>query len=360
MHNHTDSKNPELDFLVGEWEHGAMNRREFFQRAVLLLGTVSAAEALLTACSPAVVPTATPIPATATSAPSATVAPSATATRVPVTATSAPAATNTPGVTATRPPASPAGPSATPPPTPVASMIPGYIEAAVVDSSEVNYSSGEVKMRAILAKPKTGGPFPGVIVIHENRGLTDHIIDVTRRIANLGYVALGVDLLSRAGGTPKFAPPADPTQAINALKQSEVDADLLASIAYLKTLSFVKPKFGVVGFCWGGANSLLTAINSKDINAAIVFYGRNPANIDDVQKIAGAVIGNYGETDSSITPGVPALEAAMKKHSKSFESKIYPGAGHAFFNDSGPRFNEAAAKDAWARLIAFYKTHLQA
>ncbi len=312
-----------LDHLVAEWEHGAMSRREFFQRAMLILGSITGAEALLAACSPAALPTSTP-----------TTAPTAAA-------------------TGTRPP------QATAAPTVATSAIPGYVDPPAVDTSIVTYPSGDVKMSGYLAKPKSGGgPFPGVIVIHENRGLTDHIKDVTRRIANQGYIALGVDLLSRVGGTDKFAPPADPTQAINSLKQEDVNADLVASVAYLKSQSFVKPKIGVVGFCWGGGNSLLTAINSKDIAAGVVFYGRNPANIDDVQKIAGALQGTYGELDQSITPGVPALDAAMKKYNKPFEYKIYPGANHAFFNDTGPRFNEGAAKDAWARLVDFYKKNL--
>ncbi len=312
-----------LDHLVAEWEHGAMSRREFFQRAMLILGSITGAEALLAACSPAALPTSTP-----------TTAPTAAA-------------------TGTRPP------QATAAPTVATSAIPGYVDPSAVDTSIVTYPSGDVKMSGYLAKPKSGGgPFPGVIVIHENRGLTDHIKDVTRRIANQGYIALGVDLLSRVGGTDKFAPPADPTQAINSLKQEDVNADLVASVAYLKSQSFVKPKIGVVGFCWGGGNSLLTAINSKDIAAGVVFYGRNPANIDDVQKIAGALQGTYGELDQSITPGVPALDAAMKKYNKPFEYKIYPGANHAFFNDTGPRFNEGAAKDAWARLVDFYKKNL--
>lgn len=316
-----DKKN--LDHLIAEWEHGAMSRREFFQRALLILGTVAGAETLLAACSPAALPTNTP-----TTAPTA--APTGTRAAQPTTQ-----------------------------PTIITASIPGFVDPSAVDASVVTYPSGDVKMSGYLVKPKSGsGPFPGVIVIHENRGLTDHIKDVTRRIANLGYIALGVDLLSRVGGTDKFAPPADPTQAINGLKQEDINSDLLASVTYLKSQSFVKPKLGVVGFCWGGGNSLLTAINSKDIASCIVFYGRNPANLDDVQKIAGVVEGNYGELDQSITPGVPALDAAMKKYNKPFKYKIYPGANHAFFNDTGPRFNETAAKDAWARLVDFYKRNL--
>lgn len=316
----------EIDHLIAEWEHGAMSRREFMQRAVILFGSLSAAEVLLAACSPAALPTATPT----------------------IQSTAIPTKGAQPTVASS--PTTLASPSA--------NAIPGFVDPTAVETSMVTYPSGSFQMSGLLAKPKTAGNWHGIIVIHENRGLTDHIKDVTRRIANLGYAALGVDLLSRLGGTEKFAAPADPTQAINSLKQEDVNADLLASVAYLKSQPFVKPGIGVVGFCWGGANSLMTCILSPDVKATIVFYGRNPANLDDVQKISGAVQGNYGELDQSITPNVPALKAAMDKHGKSFEYKVFPGASHAFFNDTGPRFNPEASKEAWARLVAFYKQNL--
>lgn len=335
-------RNPQVERLVGDWEHGVMTRREFFERAVLLLGSVTAAEALLAACSPAALPTATNAPAaTATSAPAA----------------AATATTSAPTVAPTRPAQPPTTVPATPP---AATNIPGFVDPSAVNASDITYPNGSVTMMGHLARPKSGsGPWPAVIVIHENRGLTDHIKDVTRRVANLGYVALGVDFLSRVGGTVKNStPPADPTQAINGLKQDDINADIVASVAYLKTQPFVKPKFGIMGFCWGGGNSLMGAISSPDIVACIIFYGRNPTNIDDVQKLNGATIGNYGELDQGISPMVPALEAAMKKYNKPYEPKIYPGANHAFFNDTGPRFHEASAKDAWARLTEFYKKTL--
>ncbi len=319
-----------VQHLVHEWEHGAMSRREFFERALFLLGSVTAANALIAACSPAV----TTVPTTApTSAPAA----AATATSAPAAATAA---------------------AASPAPTVAQSQIPGFVDPSAVDASDVTYPSGDVKMFGYLAKPKSGSSWPGVIVIHENRGLVDHIKDVTRRVANLGYAALGVDLLSRVGGTDKFAPPADPTQAINALKQDGVNADLVASVAFLKAQPFVKGKIGSVGFCWGGGNSLQAAMNSADIGACIIFYGFTPANLDNVQKIAGPVQGNYPGNDQGTVGGIPALQAAMQKYNKSFEYKIYPGANHAFFNNTGPRFDAAAAQDAWARLVDFYKKNL--
>lgn len=327
--------------LVHEWEHGAMSRREFLQRGTILLGSLTAAQTLLTSCSPAIVATATAAPAAttpATAIPVPTVAPTVAATPI-----SAPRPTTAPTTAATT----------------SNDKIPGFVDPSAVNTTEVTYKNGDITLMGHLAKPKTmSGPLPAVIVIHENRGLTDHIKDVTRRIANLGYVALGVDFLSRLGGTNKFNPPEDPTRAINTLTQDNVNSDIVASVAYLKSLTDVKPKIGIVGFCWGGANSMQGALSSKDINAAIIFYGRNPANLDDVAKLNAAVIGNYGELDTGISGGVPALEAAMKKHNKPFEYKIYKGANHAFFNDTGPRFDEVAAKDAWARLTDFYKKNL--
>ena len=328
------ASNPQVLSLVGEWEHGAMTRREFFERAILLLGSAAAAEALLASCSPAVAPTATSA-AAPTSAPAASTSVPAAATRVPA---STAAATNAPLT---------------------AGSIPGFVDPSAVATSDVSYPSGAITMTSYLAKPKSGGPWPAVIVIHENRGLTDHIKDVTRRIANLGYAALGVDLLSRSGGTQKFNPPADPTQAINALKQGEVNADIVASAAYLKAQSFVTPKIGIVGFCWGGGNSLNGATSTPDITACVIFYGPNPPSLDGVQNLNGPTIGSYGALDTFVTPGVPALDAAMKKYNKPYEFKIYPGANHTFFNDTGPRFHEASAKDAWARVVDFYKKNLQ-
>lgn len=118
-------------------------------------------------------------------------------------------------------------------------------------------------------------------------------------------------------------------------------------------------KIGIMGFCWGGGNSLQGAISSKDIAACIMFYGATPRNPDDVQKVNAPVLAFYGERDNFINPGIPALEEAMKKYNKSYEKVIYPGAGHSFFNNTGPAYNEAAAKDAWARLVEFYKKNLQ-
>jgi len=203
------------------------------------------------------------------------------------------------------------------------------------------------------------GSFPGLIIIHENRGLNKHIEDVTRRFANQGYVALAPDLLSRVGGTAQFATTDDAVAAIRTLSADGIAQDLKAAFTYLQSLPYVKiDSIGVIGYCWGGGNSLLFATRNPELKAAVVYYGPNPANIDDVAKITAPVLGIYGAEDTRITVNVPGLEEAMKTHNKAFEYNIYPEAAHAFFNDTSTRHNREAAIDAWQRTVSFLQEHL--
>jgi carboxymethylenebutenolidase len=245
-------------------------------------------------------------------------------------------------------------PAATPGPPP------GAVAFDAVNTLDITFPGEGVTIKAYQAWPETNEPFPALIVIHENRGLTEHIKDVTRRFANQGYLALGVDLLSRVGGRDAFATDNDATAAINQLAVDGVMQDLKSAVTYLKGLpDFNKDKLGVIGYCWGGGNSLLFATRSQDLDAAVVYYGPNPANIDDVANITAPVLGIYGQEDTRITVNVPALEAAMKKYNKFFEYKIYPGAAHAFFNDTGTRYNYEASADSWTLTNAFLKRNLQ-
>jgi carboxymethylenebutenolidase len=199
------------------------------------------------------------------------------------------------------------------------------------------------------------------LVLHENRGLVDHIRDVARRLAKAGYVALAPDLLSRQGGTGAFASPAEAIQGIRKVDEEVVTKDLTGGINYLKGQNYVRAnKIGVVGFCWSGGQATLILTRNRDLAAGVIYYGRNPNDLDDVKNIVGPVLANYGEKDERITTKVPELVEAMKKHGKSFDYKIYPGAQHAFNNDTNPqRYNAEAAKDAWARTLDFFKKHLQ-
>lgn len=229
-------------------------------------------------------------------------------------------------------------------------------------SSEIKYASTDgVSIGAYLTRPKGEGRLPAVVVIHENRGLNDHIRDVARRLAKVGYVALAPDLLSRQGGTGSFASPDAAIEGISKVDEEVVTKDLTGCINYIKGQNYVRAnKIGVVGFCWSGGHSMLILTRNKDLAAGVVYYGRNPKDLDDIKNISGPVLASYGEKDERITSGVPALEEAMKKHGKSFEYKIYPGAQHAFNNDTNPqRYNAEAAKDAWGRTLEFFKKHLQ-
>ena len=230
-----------------------------------------------------------------------------------------------------------------------------------LNSTMVSFTSTDgTPVQAYLTRPKKDGPLPAIVVIHENRGLNDHIQDVARRLAKEGYVVLAPDLLSRLGGTAKF-PGDEATEAIRKLNEDMLTKDLTGAIDYLKSQKFVRAgKIGVTGFCWGGGNVLLIATRDKDLAAVVVYYGRNPQNLDDVKNITAPVMGHYGEKDQGITSQVPKLAEAMKKYGKSFEYKVYLGAGHAFNNDTNPeRYNAETAKEAWARTLEFFKKNLQ-
>jgi carboxymethylenebutenolidase len=229
-------------------------------------------------------------------------------------------------------------------------------------SSDIKYSSTDgASIGAYLTRPKGEGSYPAVVVIHENRGLNDHIRDVARRLAKTGYVALAPDLLSRQGGTGSFASPDAAIEGISKVDDEVVTKDLTGGINYLKGQNYVRAnKIGVVGFCWSGGHAMLILTRNKDLAVGVVYYGRNPKDLDDVKNISGPVLASYGEKDERITSGVPALVEAMKKHGKSFEYKIYPGAQHAFNNDTNPqRYDAEAAKDAWGRTLEFFKKNLQ-
>ncbi len=232
-------------------------------------------------------------------------------------------------------------------------------EQTKVTSTTVQFPSGNAAQGGgYLSVPQGTGSFPAVIVIHENRGLNEHTRDVARRFAAEGFVALAPDALSRKGGTAKMTSPDEARAAITSLTPEEAIADLKASLTYLDAQPKVKRgKLGSVGFCWGGARSFTLAIESDALRAAVVFYGTAPPP-ERIAQVRCPVLGLYGETDERITSRVPETAEAMKRAGKRFEYKIYPGAGHAFFNDTGERYQAEAAKDAWTRTLAFLRTNL--
>ena len=208
-----------------------------------------------------------------------------------------------------------------------------------------------------LATPEQGSG-PGVIVIQEWWGLVDHIKDVCDRFAEAGFRALAPDLYH--GKTTKS--PDEAGKLMMAMRIDQAERDLSAAIEYLSTKdSTTTQKVGVVGFCMGGALALYAATKNSNVGACVVFYGGHPKVKPDLPNLHAPVLGLYGENDRSVTPAVVhELERRLKNFGKQVEVKIYPGADHAFFNDTRPGvYNASAAADAWQRTIEFLRHHLR-
>jgi carboxymethylenebutenolidase len=241
-----------------------------------------------------------------------------------------------------------------------------YAKAATVPADDprvatswITYKGASGDVKAYLATPRSGpAKRPGVIVVHENRGVTPHIEDVTRRVALAGFTGLGVDLLSSLGGTP-----ADEDKARDLFAKIDRDTvylDAVAAVSYLESRPDASGPVGAVGFCFGGqiVNQIATAAPSLD--AAVPFYGRQPP-ASDVAKIKARMLLHYAGNDEGINAGIAAYEAALKANGVAYEQHVYPGVQHAFHNDtSAARYNKAAADLAWTRTIAFLKATLGA
>ena len=228
-------------------------------------------------------------------------------------------------------------------------------QAADLDAETVTYPSGSVNIEAYLVKPKGEGKHPGIMVIHENRGLNEHIRDVTRRFAAEGYVALAPDILSRAGGTAKMKSPEAAIAAIGQIPPDQSVTDLDAGYRFLEKHPNADPdKISSVGFCWGGWRSFMVATRVPTLYRAVVFYGSTPS--DGLQNIHAPVLAHYAQFDFRITGNAIATEDKMKTLGKQFTYYIYPSASHAFFNDTGPRYDAAAAKLAWSRTLEFLRS----
>lgn len=294
---------------VLEYQAGRVTRREFLRRAALITGGSLVGASLLgnLACG----------------------APAATATQVP-------AAPSTPGPGETVSPADPR-----------------------LEAGPVQFPVDGDTISGYLSRPKEPGPHPAVLVIHENRGMLPHFPDVTRRLALEGYAALTIDLLSRQGGTASFADSGQARDALREIPQERFIADLNAGVEYLRDLPQVRPdRVGVTGFCSGGSLTWLLSVRNPNIRAAAPFYGSAPP-LEEVPNLSIPVLGIYGAEDDRINRGVPDLEAALKEHGKNYKFITYPGAGHAFFNDTGSRYDPQAAEEAWQELLGWFQTNLK-
>ena len=222
----------------------------------------------------------------------------------------------------------------------------------------IKYPGETGEVTGFLARPKAGNKFPAVIIIHENRGLQPHIQDVTQRMAKEGFLALAPDGLSPLGGTPENDPDKAATM-IRELDNEKTIKNFVAAVKYLKTYPLSTGKVGCTGFCWGGGMTNQVAVNTPDLDAAVPYYGMQPAP-EQVQSIKAPILAHYAGDDTRINAGIPAFEEALKKYKKDYQIFIYDGAQHGFNNDSNPeRYNEKAAKLAWTRTIAFFKEKLK-
>lgn len=219
------------------------------------------------------------------------------------------------------------------------------------------YAGSQGDVRAYVARPAGGEVLPGVVVIHENRGLNAHIEDVARRTALAGYVAVAPDGLSVAGGAP-----ADQEQARDLFASTErtvIDADVIAAVPYLGSRDDCNGRLGVVGFCYGGHMALRCAAEHDRIAAAVCFYGTGLPD-DQVARIRGAVELHYAGDDPRVNAGIPELRQSLDAHRIPYSLHMYPGTQHGFHNDaSAARYDADAAGLAWQRTQAFLGAHLR-
>ncbi len=246
------------------------------------------------------------------------------------------------------------------------SLLPRYAEAQTISFTDkrikavyVDYPSPggtSGKMRGYLVQPSGQGPFPAVLVIHENRGLNPYIEDVARRAAVEGFLALAPDGLFPVGGYPGNDD--DGRKLQRKLDQGKLEQDMANSARYVKSHALSTGKLGATGFCWGGGTTNFLAVTlGSDLQAGVPFYGA-AARTEDVPRIRAPLLIHFAEDDPRLNAMWPDYEAALKANNAKYEAHIYPGTRHGFHNDSTPRYNKAAADLAWQRTIAFFKQHL--
>ena len=302
----TDFKGYLIEEFLEDYQEGSLQRREAIKLIAGVVGGVAIADSLLAACTPA--PTY----------------------------------------------GSPAVTSAT-----LGTSEPSAAEGDVaVLGEEITFPGLEATLMAYHARPAEEGAFPAALVCHENRGLTEHIKDVTRRLASAGYAALAADLLTREGGTASLNSSEVPGILGNTPPEQFVQ-DFVDGWEWLKSQEYVNPD-GVVmtGFCFGGGVTWRVAIGLPELRAAVPFYGPHPAP-EELQSVEAAVLAIYAENDQRINQSIPQIEAAMEQYGKVYEKVIYPDTSHAFHNDTGPRYAAEAATDAWSRTLEWFDRYLK-
>lgn len=321
-----------VEELVEDYRDGAVSRREFLRRMALLAGGVAAASARLAQMG---LPfSSAEVAAAAQSAPE-----SASREAVGRGPTAAPnggpgALSEAPGITV--PPDDPA-----------------------IRVEEVRYRGKPGEILAYYARPRSADPVPGVLVIHENRGLVEHIKDVARRYAKVGYAAIAPDLASPGGGTARFTDLAEVSALLGRISPEDHTAELLAALTHLRGLPGVRrDRTAATGFCFGGGLCWRVATQDQQLRAASPYYGIAPP-LADVPRIRAAVLGIYAGNDTRINQSIASLEAALRQANVTYKITIYPNVDHAFHNDTGRSHNEAAAKAAWQETLAWFERYVR-
>ena len=247
----------------------------------------------------------------------------------------------------------------------LAELSPNFAEAQQIkpddgrlNTSRVSYPSpqGYDKTSGYLVKPaKADGKLPGVLVIHENRGLNPHIEDVARRMALEGFLAFAPDALAPLGGYPGNED--DARTLFRELDQSKTKQDMLAAARYLMKHPDCTGKIGAVGFCWGGGISMMLATHMPELAAAAPFYGNHPP-VEEAKNVKAPMMIHYAENDPRINAGREAWEQALKDAGVQYTTYLYPDTQHGFHNDTTPRYDEDSAKLAWVRTLDFFRKHL--
>jgi carboxymethylenebutenolidase len=319
---------------VEDFEDGLISRRELLRRCTLILGSGMAAATFLAACGVGETPTR-PVPAASTSA--------------------------------SAPPAAGAGsaavvPFATPPSQPTTDGI-------TVKPDDPRITAGAVSVKAAdgasligyMSRPKADGTYPGIVVVHENRGLLEHIKDVTRRYATAGFSAVSVDLVSRDGGADKLSDQAAYNAALGKRPVPEMVKDLQSALDHLRAQSFVNTaKTGITGFCFGGGMVWSSLNAGMPVQAAVPYYGPAPSDVSGIGATKAAVLAVYAELDTRVTSGKDTIEPQLRKAGVPYKIIIYPGVNHAFHNDTnGPqRYGAEQAQKAWLDTIDWFKKYL--
>ncbi len=311
---------------IEDFRDGLIGRRELIRRVAIVVGSAAAATTLLAACDLS-----------------------------PRSSASATATASTRG-TASSSPGAVAQPFATPPPAATTDGV-----TVRENDPRITVSRPEIKgtdgasLMAYVAKPIVSGRVPGVMVIHENRGQTEHIRDVVRRAATAGFVAVNIDLTARQGGGDKLGDAV--TGAIGNLSLTQKLDDHAAALSYLKANT--SGAVGAVGFCFGGGEVWNLLAAGADLRGAAPYYGPQPANYQDIGgKTKAATLAVYAEQDTRITATAPQMEEQLKKAGVPNQILVFPGVNHAFHNDTGARYAPEAAQKAWVATIEWFRKYL--